>query len=273
MGRVSKGERPHGQRPFAPRMPPCPRRPLQPFPPRAPVARMDAAAEPLSLAWVASAFGFALAMSATPGPNNVMMTASGATWGFRRSIPHMLGITFGFPAMLAALAFGAGELLVRYPQAHRIAGWAGAAYMLWLAWRIATATPEPPAPSQSPLPSHARKGEGAAGRRSLRARLLAPRGRPLGFLEAALFQWINPKAWVITLGAIATYTTAGSGAVVAQTLALAVIFALACFPSVGLWTAIGMGAARVLRTPRAIRAFNAAMAALLVASLVPLVAG
>lgn len=201
--------------------------------------------------WLLSATGFAIAMSATPGPNNVMVTSSGATYGFARTVPHIFGISVGFAVMLAAVALGAGEVLHAYPAIHQALKWIGAAYLVWLAWRIATARPKP-------------KGTDEAG--TTRAKR---RGRPLNFLEAALFQWVNPKAWVIALGAVATYTTAG-GAVVGQALLLALIFFVACVPSTALWTAIGAGAARLLRTERALRIFNLVMAALLVASLATL---
>jgi threonine/homoserine/homoserine lactone efflux protein len=175
-----------------------------------------------------------------------MVAASGATFGFRRTLPHMLGVSIGFPAMLVAVTLGAGDVLRAHPELHAIMRWAGAAYLLWLAWHIATAAP-----------AEAESG----GRR---------RNRPLRFLEAALFQWINPKAWVIALGAIATYTSADG--IRGQALILALVFLVICIPSIALWTAIGAGAARLLRTRRALRLFNLAMAALLIASLLPLLA-
>lgn len=193
-------------------------------------------------AWLLSVTAFAVAMAATPGPNNAMVAASGASFGFRRTLPHMLGITVGFPAMLMAVALGAGEPLRTWPWLHEALRWIGAAYLLWLAWHIAVARPE------------------AAGR--------AATSRPLNFLQAALFQWVNPKAWVIAAGAVVTYTT--GAAVMAQAAALAVVFLVVTFPATALWTGVGVGAARLLRSPRALRAFNLAMAALLVASLLPL---
>jgi threonine/homoserine/homoserine lactone efflux protein len=206
------------------------------------------------LAWLASAIAFAVSMSATPGPNNAMVTASGATWGFRRTVPHMLGISFGFPAMLVAVALGAGEVLRARPWLHEALRWAGIAYLLWLAWKIGAAEPETPGEAASD------KGQGSA-------------SRPLSFAQAALFQWVNPKAWVIELGAVAAYTTGAGSGLVAQTAVLALIFLLVTLPTVALWTLVGVGAARVLRTRRALRAFNLAMAALLVLSLAPMVLG
>ncbi len=194
-----------------------------------------------TLAWLASAVTFAVSMSGTPGPNNTMVAASGATFGFARTIPHMLGIAVGFPVMLVAVALGAGGLMRTVPALHAAMKWLGAAYLLWLAVRIATARP----------------AEAASGG-----------GRPLSFMQAGLFQWVNPKAWVIALGAVATYTTADG--VVAQTLGLAAIFLVVTLPAVAFWTVTGVGAARLLRTERGLRAFNGAMAALLVLSLLPL---
>jgi threonine/homoserine/homoserine lactone efflux protein len=175
-----------------------------------------------------------------------MVTASGATWGFRRTIPHMFGIAIGLPVMLLALALGVGEVLQAAPWLHRAMRWAGAAYMLWLAWKIATADPDP---------------AGAAG---------SAASRPLTFLQAALFQWVNPKAWVVALGALAAYTTATGLALMGQTALLGAIFLVVTLPLVAGWTLVGVGAARLLRTRRALRLFNLAMAALLVASLLPM---
>ncbi len=195
-----------------------------------------------SWAWLASVTAFALAVTATPGPNNVMLTASGASWGFRRTVPHILGIAVGFPLMLVAVAFGAGEVLRASSRLQEALRWVGAAYLLWLAVQIALA--EPP---QAGVPT---------------------RGRPLGFTRAALFQWVNPKAWVISLSAIVTYAAPGSSA-----FWVAAIFASITVPCCALWTALGVGAARLLRTRRLLRGFNLAMAALLVASLASLLSG
>lgn len=194
--------------------------------------------------WLLSAGAFAVAMSATPGPNNTMVVASGATYGFARTVPHMLGIAAGFPVMLVVLGT-AGLPLLTDPRVHAVLKWVGAAYLLWLAWKIASADPDPAEPAAKAV------------------------GRPLGFVQAALFQWVNPKAWVIAAGALATYAAGAEGDSLAATLGLAALFGLVALPCVGLWTLIGVGTARVLRTRRAVRLFNLAMAGLLVASLVP----
>ncbi|SFU98941.1 Threonine/homoserine/homoserine lactone efflux protein [Methylobacterium sp. 174MFSha1.1] len=193
--------------------------------------------------WFLSAGAFAVAMSATPGPNNTMVVASGATYGFARTVPHMLGIAAGFPVMLVVLGT-AGLPLLTDPRVHAVLKWAGAAYLLWLAWKIASSDSDPADPATTA-------------------------SRPLGFLQAALFQWVNPKAWIIAAGALATYTAQAEAAPLAATLALAILFGLVALPCLGFWTLIGVGTARVLRTRRALRVFNLAMAGLLVASLVP----
>lgn len=193
------------------------------------------------IAWFGSVLAFAMAMAATPGPNNAMVAASGARFGVLRTLPHMLGITLGFPVMLIAVAVGAGQVLAANPWLHTTLRWVGAAYILWLAWSIAQ--PHPPATS-------------------------APRRQPLGLFPAALFQWVNPKAWIIAVGAVVTYT--GVGAPFRQTLAMAAVFGIVTLPAVLFWTVVGAGAARLLRTERALRRFDLAMAALLVASLIPI---
>lgn len=185
---------------------------------------------------------FTVSMSLTPGPNNVMVTASGANFGFRRTIPHMLGVAFGFPLMLLPLALGFGAVLAAYPAIHRALHWLGIAYLLYLSWRIATA-----------------EGMGGANARA----------RPLTVLEAAMFQWINGKAWVIAVGAITTYTTVG-GNLLAESAAIAALFIPVCLAALAIWAGFGSAIARWLRSAAALRAFNVAMALLLVASLVPM---
>jgi threonine/homoserine/homoserine lactone efflux protein len=194
------------------------------------------------VAWFGAAVAFAVAMSATPGPNNTMVAASGARFGVVRTMPHMLGVSAGFPVMLVAVALGAGDILQGNRWLQVTLRWVGVAYLLWLAWSIARAPTTMDEKTE-------------AGR------------RPLGFLRAALFQWVNPKAWIIAVGAVVTYTE-GDGRF-GQTLVLAGIFAVACLPCLLFWTSIGAGVARLLRSERALRRFDLAMAALLVLSLVP----
>jgi threonine/homoserine/homoserine lactone efflux protein len=187
--------------------------------------------------------GFALVASITPGPNNLMLMASGANFGLRRTLPHMLGIGAGFVVMVTLVGLGVMRLFDAWPAAQSLLTAAGALYLGWLAWRIAGAAPP------------------AAG---------GPRGRPFTFLQAAAFQWVNPKAWTIALTAVTLYAPDRSlGAV----LAVAAIFGAVNLPSVSLWAVMGAHLGRWLRAPGRLRAFNLTMAALLLASLWPALAG
>jgi threonine/homoserine/homoserine lactone efflux protein len=184
---------------------------------------------------------FAAAMCLTPGPNVVMVTATALNFGFRRALPHILGITFGFGVMVMAIGFGLAGLFQAEPRLHTLLKYAGATYLLYLAWRIAQT--------------------GAA-------KSAAARAKPITFAEAVLFQWINPKGWVTALGALAAYTTVG-GDVLLQTAVITLVLAGACFASVVIWAGFGAAIARFLAGPRARLAFNWSMAGLLVLSLIP----
>ena len=199
--------------------------------------------------WVASAL--ATSMSATPGPNNAMLASSGSLWGFRRTIPHMLGIAIGFGFMLLGVAGGLGGLLVHHPTALEVMRCLAVVYLLYLAYRIATATPAD-ADAHRPTPR---------------------KGRPFTFLQAAAFQWVNPKAWIIVLSGLATLTTAANHTSLQLVVLLAATFVIVICFSAALWTSLGVTAARFLRTPRALRRFNLLMAALLVASIVMAIVG
>jgi threonine/homoserine/homoserine lactone efflux protein len=183
---------------------------------------------------------FAAAMCLTPGPNVIMVTASAANFGFRRAIPHILGITLGFGFMVMAVGFGLAGLFHAGPRLHTVLKYAGATYLLYLAWRIAQAD--------------------AASSDSTRA-------KPINFVEAVLFQWINPKGWVTAVGALAAYTTVGKD-VLLQTSVIASVLAGACFASVVIWAGFGAAIARFLGSRRARLAFNWSMAGLLVISLI-----
>lgn len=192
---------------------------------------------------LAALAGLALSMTWTPGPNNMMLAASGANFGWRRTLPHALGVSLGFPLMLVLVAAGLGRVLAAEPRIAAALAWVGLAAMLWFAWRIATADPA--------------RGEA--------------RSRPLSFLEAGAFQWVNPKAWAFAVLVSATYAT-GPGAIEAV-LAASGVFLLSGLGSSQAWTVFGTGVGRLLGTGRRLRVFNIAMAALLAASAVWLVAG
>jgi threonine/homoserine/homoserine lactone efflux protein len=182
---------------------------------------------------------FAAAVTLTPGPNVVLVTASAANFGFRRTIPQMLGITFGFGSMVLATGLGLAGVVHAEPRLHAVLKYAGAAYLLYLAWRIARAD--------------------AA---SASAR------RPISFVEATLFTWMNPKAWVSALGAAAAFTTVGGDLLWESTLIAAVLAAF-CLLSAAMWAGFGTVIGRFLNRPRARLVFNWSMAGLLVLSLIP----
>lgn len=183
--------------------------------------------------------GFAFVTSVTPGPNNMMLLASGVNFGVRRTLPHMLGISLGHALMVFLVGLGMSGVFVAFPAAMTGLKIVSVGYMLWLAWKIAHAS--------APKP-------GQAG------------GVPFSFLQAAAFQWVNPKAWAMALGAVANYTGGGGMAAVGV---VALVFASVNLPSVALWAAAGEALRGWLADPVRLRLFNWTMAALLVASLVP----
>ena len=183
--------------------------------------------------------GFAFVTSVTPGPNNMMLLASGVNFGFARSLPHMLGISIGHSLMVFLVGLGLGGVMQAWPPAMILLKGTSIGYMLWLAWKIANAG----APGQ---------GKAAA--------------KPFNFLQAAAFHWVNPKAWAMALGAISAYAGDGSLASVAI---VAAVFAAVNLPSVSVWAAAGEVLRGWLAHPPRLRAFNWTMAGLLVLSLIP----
>lgn len=182
---------------------------------------------------------FALVTSVTPGPNNLMLMASGANFGFRRTVPHMLGVGLGFVLMTFLVGIGLAGLFQTYPLAVTALEVVSVVYMLWLAWKIAHAA----------APKDRQAG-----------------GTPMTFLQAAAFQWVNPKAWAMALTAITVHAPDRSLWAVAL---VAVIFGAINLPSVSLWTLIGQQMRRVLTNTRRLMIFNWTMAGLLVLSLAP----
>ncbi|MCW2310249.1 LysE family translocator [Rhodobium gokarnense] len=178
---------------------------------------------------------------ATPGPNNMMLLASGATFGFTRTVPHMLGIVVGFSVMVVLTGFGVGGFLKAAPTVSMVLTAASLLFLLYLAWRVAIASPPGTV-------------DGAT--------------RPMTFLEAAAFQWINPKAWA-TIVAMVSLFAAPAGKDGSGTLAFLVVFLLVGAPAVTIWCIFGRAVARFFRTSdRAWRLFSIAMAVLLLASVV-----
>ena len=184
---------------------------------------------------------FAFVTSVTPGPNNMMLLASGVNFGLRRSLPHMLGISLGHALMVVLVGMGLAGLFHRVPALLLGLKIASVAYMLWLAWKVANS---------------AAPGQGTA------------KSAPFTFLQAAAFQWVNPKAWAMALTAISVYS--GDGAV-ASVLLVAVVFACVNLPSVTVWVVAGEKLRGWLAVPARLKVFNWTMAALLVLSLLPVV--
>lgn len=185
---------------------------------------------------------FSLVSSITPGPNNLMLLSSGANFGFRRSIPHMLGIALGFTVMVLLVGLGLAEVFTRLPVAYTALQLISLVYLGWLAWKIATAAP----------PTGA-----------------ATAARPLTFVQAAAFQWVNPKAWTMALTAVTVYAPTQTAVGMAL---VAGLFGAINLPSVSLWTVLGQQMRRILTNRARLRAFNLVMAGLLIASLIPVLA-
>jgi threonine/homoserine/homoserine lactone efflux protein len=183
---------------------------------------------------------FAFVTSITPGPSNLMLLASGANFGFRRTLPQVAGITLGFTALLLAVGLGLGAVLAAWPALHTGLRVAGAAYLLHLAWRIGRS-----------------RSLGAGGE-----------ARPLTLWQSAAFQWVNPKAWAVAATTIAVYSSPESPLL--SVLPICAAFALVNLPSILAWAGCGLALRRVLADPARLRWFNLAMAALLAATLWPM---
>lgn len=184
---------------------------------------------------------FAFVTAVTPGPNNVMLMASGVNFGFRRTVPHMVGVALGHAFMVFLVGIGLMGAFIGYPPLQVALKVVSVLYMLWLAWKIATAVP----PSGTKV-----------------------EGRPLTFLQAAAFQWVNPKAWIMSLAAVAIYAPDQQFGAVAW---VALGFLSVGWLTTVIWTAVGVSLRRLLTRPNWLRAFNYTMAALLLASLYPVV--
>ena len=174
-------------------------------------------------------------MSITPGPNNVMVTASGASFGYRATVPHILGVGIGAALQTALVCVGLGELFERWPWLHTAMTWVGAAYLVWMAWRLVGAG--------------AVSGKAAA--------------RPITLLEAVAFQAVNPKAWIIAMTTAAVFLP-HQGPVAAAAMLVALLFLLINVPCVSAWALFGSGLRRMLSLPGYRRVFNVTMSVLLV---------
>jgi threonine/homoserine/homoserine lactone efflux protein len=179
---------------------------------------------------------FALVSSITPGPNNLMLMASGANHGFRRTIPHMLGIGVGFVIMVLAVGIGLVRVFDSQPWTYQLLRGLCIGYLLYLAWKIARSAP--PA-------------------------LAEDAARPFTFLEAALFQWVNPKGWAMALTAVTVYAPAQN---LESIIWIALVFGVINLPSVSCWALLGRQLQPLLSSPRRVTAFNVSMAGLLLAT-------
>lgn len=195
---------------------------------------------PLGL--IITSLPFLASMGFTPGPNNILVASSGVNFGFRATVPHILGVTVGYPLMLLLVGVGLARIFTAVPGVHTSLKYVCIAYLLYLAWRIATAPV---------LDTEMRRGP-----------------KPLTFLQAAAFQWINGKGWVVALSAVTTYTVVNA-TLTLQVLALAALALLITLASVSCWTLFGAMLRQYLHTQRRRRWFNYSMAALLVASILP----
>ncbi|RUO46422.1 LysE family translocator [Pseudidiomarina aquimaris] len=184
---------------------------------------------------------FAFSTTITPGPNNVMIMSSGVNYGVRASMPHFLGICLGFPLMVLLVGFGFGVIFEKFPNLHQLIKVVGVVYLLWLAWHIASAEPKA-----------IKRGD----------------KKPFTFWQAALFQWVNAKAWMMASGAVAAYTTV-QGNPVMEVVAITLAFLLMAFPCVGVWLLFGSLLRKVLSNSIFQRVFNITMGLILVASIIP----
>ena len=183
---------------------------------------------------------FAFVTSVTPGPNNMMLMASGANFGMRRTVPHMLGVAIGFVIMAMLVGVGLIEVFDSFPVIYVVLKWGGIAYILWLAYKIGSQEPKVPEPNA--------------------------KARPITFLQACAFQWVNPKAWSMALNAITLYTADRSWAGIAL---VGLVFGAVNLPSVAVWAFMGQQMRRFLTSTARLRAFNITMAALLLLTLFP----
>ena len=185
---------------------------------------------------------YAFVTSVTPGPNNFMLLASGVNFGFWQTVPHMLGISVGFASLLLGVGLGLGALLLAFPALHTVLKIAGGAYLLYLAWRIASSR------------SLGKDGQTGA--------------HPMTLMQAAAFQWVNPKAWVMAVTAMAVYTTPERPFL--SVMIVVVAFTLVNLPSVSSWAGFGMALRGFLADPVRLKWFNIAMGVLLAATLWPM---
>ncbi len=182
---------------------------------------------------------FALVSSITPGPNNLMLMSSGVNFGLRATMPHMFGVAIGFTLMILGVGLGVTQLFQFYPDAFLVLRVVCGVYLVYLAWKIATSA------------SRVKSTEKAS---------------PLTFMQAALFQWVNPKAWAMAITATSIYA---ADTTLASVLFVAIVFGTVNLPCIGVWVGMGHHLAGFLNNIKRLRIFNVAMAVLLIASVLP----
>ncbi len=206
---------------------------------------MDLLANPqINAQWIVSIITFYIVGGFTPGPNNMMLMTSGVRFGYARTLPHIIGINIGFTFMSVVVAYGLAQIFIELPWVHLAIKIAGSGYLLWLAWRIYSAA----------APENETSAEA--------------RAQPFSFIEAALFQWVNPKAWQIAATAAAMFVHPQSASYHVEIATLALIIMCLSFPTASAWTLGGVAMRRVLKAPQHVVVFNRTMAALLVVSMV-----
>lgn len=196
----------------------------------------------MTLDLISALIAFAFVTSITPGPNNLMLMASGINFGFNRTLPHMMGVAIGFTFMMAMIGIGLKEVFDTFPITYQILKIISAIFLSYLAWKIA---------NTAPLHQDNNQKE----------------SEPLSFIQAAAFQWINPKAWIMAVSAIGTYTPSGQS--FWDMILVALIFGAINLPSVSIWVAMGTQLQRFLNSPLRLKIFNISTALLLILSLVP----
>ncbi|MBV1707201.1 MAG: LysE family translocator [Hyphomicrobiales bacterium] len=184
---------------------------------------------------------FCFVASITPGPNNLMLMSSGLTYGMRRTLPHMIGVALGFMLMVLLVGLGINALFAIFPWLETFLKIVSILYLLWLAWKIATS-------------GVVRRANGSS-------------GKPMTFMQAASFQWVNPKAWMMAVTAVAVYVQASQFALDLAVVTL--IFGVINLPCVAVWASFGTLLRRLVDNPKIMHAINIGMAIALVASLAP----
>lgn len=198
---------------------------------------------------------FMLVSSVTPGPNNTMLMASGVHFGFRRTLAHLMGVQLGFGFMVVAVGLGLHTVLAQFPAFYDLVRFAGAAYMVWMAWSLASARPHVTVPAALDDGLHSARDE----------------AKPLGFWGAVLFQWVNPKAWVMAVTIMSAYVPPGAGLL--QITPLGMLYVALGFPCSSVWVGFGSALRSYLQDPFRMRVFNCSMAAALLLSLYPMLSG